>query len=266
MKTRISAFLTAVLATSTLFAGETRNIAYVEDGDALRKANCRLDLRYPATNGFATVVWFHGGGLVHGRRYFVGIQDKSIAQVAVDYRLMDQTNGLQGVDCIRDAAAAVAWTLRHIAEYGGDPKKVYVSGHSAGGYLTMMVGMDPQYLAEFGFKPADLAGIVPISGQATKHFNVRKFSGDGEPQYLPKIDPLAALAHCSAKLPPILAICGEPGYEIPGRAEENRFLIASCVALGHKRARYAELPLCDHGRVLVAGIPYLEMFVKGRLP
>ena len=50
------------------------------------------------------------------------------------------------------AAAAVAWTLRHIGEYGGDSNKVFVSGMSAGGYLTMMVGMDSKWLAAHGVR------------------------------------------------------------------------------------------------------------------
>ena len=245
---------------------EIKNIQYVEDGDAYRLERCRLDLCIPEKPGFKTVVWFHGGGLTSGGKHFIPLVDKSIAQVAVNYRLMSAENGLAGADLIRDAAAAVAWTLKHIAEYGGDPKQVYVSGMSAGGYLTMMVGMAPEYLAEHGFKPTDLAGLAPVSGQATKHFAVRAMSGDKDPQFAPKIDALAPLAHCSADLPPIVSICGQPPYEWKCRAEENRLLIASCTALGHKRARYVELPLCDHGRAYSCAIPYVELFILGWLP
>ena len=137
---------------------------------------------------------------------------------------------------------------------------------SAGGYLTMMVGMDPRHLSAHGFKPTDIAGLAPISGQATKHFAVRKFEGDKDPQFLPKIDPLAPLAHVSANLPPIISICGQPPYEWKCRSEENRLLVASCTALGHTHARFVQLDYCDHGRAYTAGLPYVEMFVKGGLP
>ena len=137
---------------------------------------------------------------------------------------------------------------------------------SAGGYLTMMVGMAPAYLTKHGFRPTDLAGIVPISGQATKHFAVRKFAGDEDPQYVPKIDELAPLRWTGSDLPPILDICGEPPYEWKCRSEENRLLVASCVALGHKNARFVECPFCDHGRTFNAALPYLEFFVLGRMP
>ena len=151
-----------------------KDIAYAD------RTECRLDVRFPVgETNFPTVVWFHGGGLTGGGRHFVPLTDEKIAQVAVGYRLLGK-GAARGEDCIEDAAAAVAWTLRHIGEYGGDSNKVFVSGMSAGGYLTMMVGMDSKWLAAHGVRNTDLAGLVPISGQATKHFNVRKFSGDDD--------------------------------------------------------------------------------------
>lgn len=259
--------LTPVLLLAALVA---RDVPYYPESAApsvYAASRCKLDVRVPdGATDFPTVVWFHGGGLTGGGRHFIAIDAAKIAQVAVDYRLMNATNGVQGADCIRDAAAAVAWTLKNIARFGGDPKKVYVSGMSAGGYLTMMVGMDPKWLGAFGYRPTDLAGLAPVSGQATTHFNVRKFAGDEDPQFRPKIDDLAPLGHCAADLPPIVSICGQPPYEWKCRSEENRLLIASCVALGHKRARFVQLDYCDHGRAYTGGVPYVEMFVLGRLP
>jgi acetyl esterase/lipase len=262
----ISALLFATLSVADTVE-KVSDIAYRSGSDCEIQRACRLDLRYPkSVTGFPTVVWFHGGGLVKGSRHFIPISDSRIAQVAVGYRLMKKENSVRGEDCIRDAAAAVAWTLKNIARFGGDSKKVYVSGMSAGGYLTMMVGMDGRYLGEHGFSPLDLAGIAPVSGQATKHFNVRKFSGDTSPQYVPVIDALAPLSHVSANLPPIVSICGQPPYEWKCRAEENRLLIASCSALGHKRAMYVELPFTSHGTVCQPAYAYVEHFVSGRLP
>lgn len=250
-----------------LFAALVKDVPYRPDAvDDYARERCKLDIRHPDTNGYKTVVWFHGGGLTGGNKGFIKISE-SIAQVAVNYRLLGKRNGLtDGEVCIDDAAAAVAWTLGHIAEYGGDPKKVYVSGMSAGGYLTMMVGMAPKYLAKYGVKNTDLAGLAPVSGQATKHFNVRKFGGDKDPQFLPKIDALAPLNWVSKDLPPIVSICGEPPWEWKCRSEENRLLIASCTALGHPDAKFVQLDFCDHGRAFTAGVPYVEMFVLGRLP
>jgi len=239
-------------------AAPTKDIAYSYS------KGCVLDVYAPAaTTGFPTVVWFHGGGLNKGARHFIPLADKGIAQVAVEYRLLGQEAG-SGADCIEDAAAAVAWTVRHIQDYGGDSNKVFVAGMSAGAYLSMMVGMDPKYLLAHGVKNTSLAGVIAISGQATKHFNVRKFGGDGDPQFVPKIDDLAPLAHVGSDIPPIICICGQPPYEWKCRSEENRLLIAACTALGHKDAKFVELDYCDHSRAYKAALPYLEMFVHER--
>ena len=246
-----------------------RDVAYYPPGtqmDAAGLAKCRLDFRYPkGARGFRTLVWLHSGGLEHGCRHWVALADTNIAQVIVTYRLLGK-EAKSGTDCIEDAAAAVAWAVRNVSGYGGDPKRVYVAGHSAGAYLSMMVGMDPRWLARWGLKPTDLAGIVPISGQTTAHFNVRKYSGDADPQYQPKIDDLSPLRYVGKDLPPILSICGQPPWEWKARAEENRFLVASCKAFGHPNARYVELPYANHHRACSCGLPYLELFMRDALP
>ena len=144
---------------------------------------CVLDVKWPdGVTNFATVVNFHGGGLVKGSKHFARWPDEAadkdpVAFVGANYRLLkDDKTGETATpeECISDAAAAVAWTLDNIARYGGDPKKVFVTGISGGGYLTAMVGLDPKWLAKYGHAPADLAGIAPMTGQMTKHFNVRK--------------------------------------------------------------------------------------------
>ncbi|MCR5839206.1 MAG: alpha/beta hydrolase [Kiritimatiellae bacterium] len=240
--------------------GVEKDIPYAVHG------RCKLDVKWPLNvTNFSTVVWFHGGGLTEGGKHFVRI-DESIAQVAVNYRLLERDKMEDGEVCIHDAAAAVAWTIEHISKYGGDPKRVFVSGMSAGGYLTMMVGMSPKYLKEHGHDLTELAGIAPISGQATKHYNVRSFLGDKDSQLLPKIDELAPLHWCSTNIPPIVAICGQEPWEWKCRSEENRLLISSCVALGHRKAWFVSCPYADHGRAYIAGVPYVEMFIKGLLP
>lgn len=259
-KLTLTVFATVALSLSAEATTKTiGDIAYAD------RSECRLDVRVPTdVTNFPTVVWFHGGGLTKGRRSFIPIASEKIAQVAVDYRLLGK-DAKRGEDCIEDAAASVAWTLRHIGEYGGDANRVFVSGMSAGAYLTMMVGMDPRWLAAHGLKNTDIAGLAALSGQATKHFAVRKFAGDEDPQFLPKIDDLAPLAHVSADIPPIICVCGQPPYEWKCRSEENRLLIASCIALGHKNAKFVELDYCDHKRAYIAGVPYVEMFIKGMM-
>jgi len=242
------------------------------DGKGDPNADCRLDLRLPSgVTGFPTVVWFHGGGLISGMRDFFGVdtfRDKRIATVSAGYRLMSRTNEVRAAECITDAAAAVAWTLDHVADYGGDPKRVFVAGSSAGGYLTMMLGMDPRWLAKFGHRPLDLAGLAPNSGQATTHFNVKAFNGDSRPRWQPIVDEWAPLNYCEnwKEIPPMVVICGESPWEVLARAEENKLLVASLRALGHRKVWYVSLPYASHGRTPLAGAPYIENLVNGDYP
>lgn len=73
--------------------------------------------------------------------------NQGFAVVAVNYRLSPKA---QNPAYTEDAAAAVAWAYKHIEEYGGSPRRVFVTGHSAGGYLTLMVGLDKSYLQNTG--------------------------------------------------------------------------------------------------------------------
>ncbi|WP_217619590.1 alpha/beta hydrolase, partial [Achromobacter sp. GbtcB20] len=65
---------------------------------------------------------------------------------------------------LRDAALAVAWSQRHIGDYGGDPARVYVAGHSAGGYIAAMLALGKRWLAAAGSSPASLAGWIGLGG------------------------------------------------------------------------------------------------------
>lgn len=251
---------------------EVREIGYLEPteaamADAYRLEMCKLDLAYPqGVTNFATVIWFHGGGLTRGKKYFPRLDARRIGVITANYRLMGTNDITTAEPALSDAAAAVAWTARHIAEYGGDPKRVFVSGLSGGGYLSMMVGMDPQWLAKYDLKPTDLAGLAPNSGQATTHFAVKKFRGDERQGPLPVIDEWAPLGHCTTNMPPIVCITGQPGYEWAGRAEENELLIGTLKAIGHKKAWYVRLPYATHGWAATCGDPYIELFALGKYP
>lgn len=221
---------------------------------------CVVDLKVPAgQQGFATLVWFHGGGLTGGNRDFPQFDGKGVALVSAGYRLSPQ------VPCpvfIEDAAAAVAWTVKHIAEYGGDPKKVFVGGHSAGGYLALMVGMDPKWLAPYGVSPHSLAGLLPVSAQVTTHFHVKELRKIAGPSLVPVIDEFAPLHFASKDLPPICLITGDRRIEFKCRVEENEFFYATLRNLEHPNVEFHEIKDLDHGTVVKGAAPIMPVFIE----
>jgi acetyl esterase/lipase len=160
---------------------------------------CVLDLYYPLSQkDFATVVWFHGGGLTGGKRSIPeDLKENGIAVVAVDYRLYPN---VKSPTYVEDAAAAVAWTFENIAEFGGSREKIFVSGHSAGGYLTSMIGLDKHYLDAHGIDANKIAGLIPFSGHTITHFTVREERGIKDTQVI--VDEMAPIFHARADAPP----------------------------------------------------------------
>ena len=235
-----------------------------QEGDYAREM-CRIEVRYPVgVTNFATVLHFHGGGLVRGTKHGAPWPEEArnkdpVAFAWAGYRLLTNATPEQ---CIADAAAAVAWTVKNIARYGGDPKKVFVTGTSGGGYLSAMVGLDAKWLAPHGLSPLDLGGVAPLTGQMTKHFNVRKVGfKDDEPTYLPKIDAWAPLAYASTnKTPPCCFMTGGRDTEIPGRVEENDLLAASLRANGAKNCEFHETE-GNHGGGVYPSSYFLRDFV-----
>ena len=76
----------------------------------------------------------------------------------------DELRRLAHQQMAREIAAVVAWTLENIGDQGGDPGRVVVSGHSAGGHLVALVAMDDRYLNALGRQRAEIRGVIGISG------------------------------------------------------------------------------------------------------
>ncbi len=238
-----------------------KDIAYRNGSDATdyMKSRCRLDVYYPAhKKGFATVVWFHGGGLKAGNRSVPKeLKDTGIAVVAVNYRLHPK---VKAPAYIEDAAASVAWTFRNIEKYGGSAKRIFVSGHSAGGYLTSMVGLDKRWLAKHDIDADRIAGLIPYSGHTITHFTVRAERGiDGKQ---PILDDLAPLFHVRKEAPPILIITGDRELEMLGRYEENAYFWRMLKVVDHPDATLFELDGYNHGQMAGPAHPLLLRFVK----
>lgn len=223
------------------------------------KQRCRLDVYHPVgRKGYSTVVWFHGGGLKAGNRSVPKqLKEQGIAVVAVNYRLHPE---VKAPAYIEDAAAAVAWTIRNIEKYGGSSERVFVSGHSAGGYLTSMIGLDKRWLAAHDVDADQIAGLIPFSGHTITHFTVRAERGiDGKQ---PIIDDMAPLFHVRKDAPPLLLITGDRELEMLGRYEENAYLWRMMLVVDHPDTELFELDGFNHGQMAVPAHPLLLRFMK----
>lgn len=220
---------------------------------------CRLDVYAPANKrGFATVVWFHGGGLTKGERSIpLGLRNKGVAVVSVNYRL---SPGVNSPAFLEDAAAAVAWTFQNIASYGGSPDSIFVSGHSAGAYLAAMLGLDKRWLAAQSVDADRIAGLIPLSPQTITHFAIRKERGIDEKQ--PIIDDLAPLFHVRKDAPPVLVVTGDREKELMGRYEETAYFWRMLKLAGHRDVTLREMQGFDHGGMPEPAMPLLLRFVE----
>ena len=224
----------------------------VKEGlDEYAGENCQLDIYYPVgKKDFATVVWIHGGGLTGGKKEIPElIKNQGFAVVGIEYR----KNPV--VKCpvyIEDAAAAVAWVFNNIARYGGNPHKIYLSGHSAGGYLDLMIGMDKKWLAKHDINSKLLTGLIPLSPQVITHFKIKNERGINDTQ--PVIDEFALLFHVRKDLPPVVVITGDRELEMLGRYEENAYFERIMKLTGNTQIKLYELEGFGHSAMKEPGL------------
>lgn len=130
----------------------------------------KLDLYFPlpsATSGQGkTIIFFYGGSWESGHRQ----QYKFVAEaltsagynvVIPDYRVYPE---VRFPDFVHDAARVVSWVKQSIAQYGGNPDRVFVAGHSAGAHIAAMLALDESYLARVQLQPGDLSGMIGLAG------------------------------------------------------------------------------------------------------
>ena len=185
----------------------TNDLAYGAD------ARQTLDVYRPEESQQAPVmVFWYGGSWQQGSKDYYRFVGQSLARrgfVAVlpDYRLAPDHPFPAFVE---DAASTVRWVLDHAEKFGGDPKRIYISGHSAGGHNALMLALDPRYLDAVGLAQSDLAGVVSLAGPTA----LENLRGEALKGVFPRATPddafsPAALAARDAEMaPPILLMVG----------------------------------------------------------
>jgi acetyl esterase/lipase len=146
---------------------ETLDVRYHNDSERQR-----LDVAAPAgARGAPVVLFIHGGSWMYGDKNRFGLYrglgrflaQHGVVAVMANYRL---TPAVRHPEHVKDVARAFAWTRRHVAEYGGDPDRIILCGHSAGGHLVSLLATDESYLKipELKLGPADWAAIKGVIG------------------------------------------------------------------------------------------------------
>lgn len=252
----------ALLLSATMARAQYRqvnDISYTQTSNAYAQERCKLDVYYPTELKDApVVVWFHGGGIEGGSKHIdQQLKNSGLVVVAANYRLLPKAP----IDSILDdAAAAVAWTYKNIGKYNGSRRKIFVAGHSAGGYLLDMIGLDKRWLAKYGVDADSLAGLVPFSGQCITHYNIRK--QQGIPPLQATVDRYAPLTYVRPDAPPIVIISGDRELELYGRYEEQAYFWRMLKLVGHQDVTLYEMQGCDHGEMPQPAYKILKDHIK----
>jgi alpha/beta superfamily hydrolase len=168
--------------------------------DIAYNAYCTLDMYLPDQEGFSTFVYFHGGGMVGGckedprvLKLMESMVKHGFGFVSVEYRKYteDKQTSVRFPEYLHDAADAVAYVKNNVKAHGGNDT-LYVTGSSAGAWMTLLLCLDATYLSEVGIQNEEIAGWVIDSAQTTSHFNVSKFE-KGSDVRAERIDEFAPL-------------------------------------------------------------------------
>lgn len=199
----------------------------------------RLDVYRPKGAARRPVLFFvHGGAWVRGDRKqypFFGNHFAKAGNVVVvpSYRLAPKHPHPAQIE---DVAAAFAWTVRHIADHGGDPARIVIAGHSAGGHLVALLAANEKYLRAHGLDARAIRGVISLSGvpDVTGEAGARVFGND--PAVRREASPLF---HVRAGLPPhLVTYCQWDYLTLPQQA--RRFHEALVRAGARSRLVYVE--------------------------
>jgi acetyl esterase/lipase len=219
------------------------------------------------------MVYIHGGAWVIGNKREQGkpMMYELVARgwvcVAINYRLSPKATW---PDHIVDAKRAVAWVKEHIAEYGGDPSFVAVSGGSAGGHLCALLALsdgDPAF--QPGFEDADTAvqacvpfyGVMDMTGspEGSRRFGpgllemlqktVMKTTESEHPEIFRDASPTFRVR---PEAPPFFVLHGANDTLVP--VETARLFVERLRAVSREPVAYAELPLAQHAFDILASL------------
>lgn len=189
---------------------------------------CKLDIYEPDVKSSATVVQLHGGGLRGGSRAddcyaSMGRQlaSRGVRFVSADYRLFPEA---KREEFLSDCAEALAFVKNNVAK---GSERLFVSGQSAGAYISMMLAFNGELLQRAGMRAEDVDGWVFESGQPTTHFEVLRRRNIADWTVAQRIDELAPLYYVGKNMRFRNALILAYSQDIPNRLEQNLLLNAA---------------------------------------
>lgn len=192
------------------------------------KARQRLDVYSPRAADRPIVVFFYGGSWSMGQRSqyaFVGAALAAHGYVTVipDYRLYPE---VRFPEFMQDGAQAVAWTQQHAREFGGDPDRIVLMGHSAGAHLAALLALNDAYLESAHVRPGTIVGLIGMSGPYALEPNTDKLRTIFALPYTP--DDWQAVHFASSRAPPTLLLHGlEDNVVFPSHTQRMRDALES---------------------------------------
>ena len=163
----ITAFVLPLLFMCNIGSAQklTSDIPYVANGHERQVLDIYASKRSDDVS-LPVVFWIHGGGWQVGDKSDVALKPKVLTErgfifVSTNYRLLPD---VKMEVLIRDVAKSLGWVHRNIAKHGGDPKRIFVGGHSAGAQLAALICTDDRYLKEEGVSFDVLKGCLPVDG------------------------------------------------------------------------------------------------------
>lgn len=216
----------------------------------------KLDVYVPdarARRPVPVVGFFYGGGWENGNREeyrFVGaaLASRGVMTLVADYRLYRQ---VVFPGFVQDAALALRWGQDHVAQYAGDPSRLFQMGHSAGAHIAAMLALNRRYLLQAGTDPGAITGLIGLAGPydflPLQSATLKKIFGDPAPRATQPID------FVTPQAPPTLLINGSADTTVnPGTSTR----LAAALEAAGRPVEHRVYPDIGHARI-VAGFSEL---------
>jgi len=198
----------------------TKNVAFHPD------IAPRLDVYRPETGtGHPVLIYVYGGSWRSGNKELYApaaqrLLPSGLVLVIPDYTLFPKAGYPRQTE---EIAAAIAWTLDHISDYGGDPQRVVLAAQSAGAQIAGLALLEPRWLAAHHHTIAELRGFVGISGvydfgAVLAHYGANPQAREMLVEILGSLDnagPASPISHVTPDAPPALLIHGDADTTVP---------------------------------------------------